>query len=367
MGRLPSRGTAAVKRRYRAALVFGGLLLTAALVPVIYIEGTCSGSNEGSGNTNTRTLLGPAERRPEARTWLTYPEWHIVYSAESLGSHLAAGKPPSSYPYGSDILAFWRGTCAVNRVTAGQPGTGDAKIMIYTIGFSYSAELAIKAAWERTIGRFTQWASGYGSADDRYAANIQRRYAAFMHETPWYRFPFGDALSGLWATDEPELALRHWERRIALSLEYGVKAAYAKLIGWMSGATLGRDELVLRFVTNAPPREIAAIDPRLRPVRIASDGSTIVEAPRYAQFTELLRKMSTAGIELTDIAGNDDIFLTALVSDKAPIIGKPLFAMELGDRPGWRRIGMTVKVSQLLSTIRAIEKGHGTIEHVYDY
>ena len=317
--------------------------------------------------SNNHSLLAPAERRALARTWLTYPEWHIVYSAESFGSHLTAGKTPSDYPFGGDIAAFWRSTCAVNRVSAGLPGASDAKVMIYTIGLSYSAELAIKAAWERTIGRFSQWASGHNSADDRYSARVQQRYAAFMHETPWYQFPFGRALAGLWRTEEPRQTLRHWERRIALSLEYGVKAGYARLIGWASGATLGRDQLTLRFVAHAEPRRLAAIDGRLRPIRTAPRNLTVVEAPRYAQFTDLLRKLSAVQVKLTDIAGNDEIFLTALVRGKGADDGAQLFAMELGDRPGWRRIGLTVKVGDLLPTIRAIEAGGGRIEHVYDY
>jgi hypothetical protein len=355
-----------VKRRYRVALLAGGLLLAAVLAPILYIEGSCGRHGATVASASNSSLLAPAERRPEARTWLTYPEWHIVYSAQSLGAHLAAGKPPSHYPYGGDIAAFWRAACAVNEVTAGLPGASDAKVMIYTIGLSYSAELGIKAAWERTIGRFTQWVSGYDSADDRHAARVQQRYAAFMYKTPWYQFQFGDALAGLWRTTEPRKFVRHWERRLALSLEYGVKAAYAKLIGWASGATLGRDELTLRFVARADPRRLAAADTRLKPIRTAG-GATVVEAPRYAEFTDLLRKLAAQRIDLTDIAGNDEVFLTALVRDGGPGGGRPLFAMELGDRLGWRRIGMTVKVSALTESITAIEAGGGRIEHVYDY
>ena len=125
-----------MKRRYRAALLFGGLFLTAVLAPVIYVEGTCGRQDETAGLASGRTILAPPERRPEARTWLTYPEWHIVYSAESFGAHLTAGRPPSDYPYGNDIAAFWRGVCAVNRISSGLPGASDAKIMIYTIGLS---------------------------------------------------------------------------------------------------------------------------------------------------------------------------------------------------------------------------------------
>lgn len=356
-----------MKKRYRAALLFGGLLLAAAMAPVAYIEAGCGRADGTAASEQGRTVLTPTERRSEARTWLTYPEWHIVYSAESFGSFLAAGHPPSDYPYGNDIFGFWRAACAVNRVSAGLPGSGEAKVMIYTIGLSYSAELAIKAAWERTLGRFTQWASGYDSADDRYAAAVQQRYASFMHETPWYRFPFGDALAGLWRTSEPHRLMRHWERRLALSLEYGVKAGYARLIGWASGATLGPDELTLRFAARATPAQLSSIDSRFKPIRSAPGGVTVVEAPRYAQLTDLLRELARAGVELTEIAGNDDIFLTALVRDASPALGNRLFAMKLGDRPGWRRVGVTVKVADLGSAIRSIEGGGGKIEHIYDY
>ncbi len=354
-----------MKRRYKVLLGVAGALVALAAVPILYVETQCGAS--GAVPPATNSLLSPAERRGEARTWLTYPEWHIVYSAESLGKHLVAGRKPSDYSYMRDVGAFWRSTCAVNRIAAGRPGGGDAKVMIYTIGLSFTAEMAIKAAWENTIGAFYEWASGHTSADDRHAARVQADYAAFMHQVPWYEFSFGKALSGLWRTEEPEQFGRHWERRIALSMEYGVKAGYAKAIGAASGATLGRDELTLRFVTPAPPEAIAAIDPRLKPVRRTADGMTVVEAPRYAVFSELLAKMAAANVPLTDISGNDEIFLTALVRDGARVPGAPAFSMALGERPGWQRVGVTVRVADLGATMRAIQGSGGTVEHVHDY
>src|SRR5690606_22783051 len=43
------------------------------------------------------------------------------------------------------------------------------------------------------------------------AATVQADYGRFMHEMPWYAYPFGQALAGLWRTTEPELTGRHWE------------------------------------------------------------------------------------------------------------------------------------------------------------
>ena len=359
-----------MKRRWK--LVLGGLgaVAVSALAPIVYIESACTAPHAGLNPAAPyRSVMpGAAGRRPEARTWLTYPEWHIVYSADSFGRYLAAN-PPSGFGYWRQITGFWSGLCAVNRAANASPGGGDARVMLYTIGLSFAAEMLVKAAYENVFGRLTEWIGGWRSADDRHAARVQQSYGAFMHETPWYRFPFGEALSGLWATSEPDAHLRHWERRFALSLEYGGKAAYAGLIGWASGAALGRDELSLRFVARAAPEAVAAVDRRLRPVARLGGGMVVVEAPRYAQFTEVLLRLAAAQVELVEIAGNDDIFLTVLVPEGrgAPAGAVQLMDMELDDRPGWRRLGLAAKVPSLLPLLRAVRAGGGEIEHVYDY
>lgn len=359
-----------MKRRWKIAIGAGTLLLAAILAPIAYIETACRGPLEQvRPDAPYRGLLtaGPG-RRKEARTWLTYPEWHIVYSAESFGRFLQ-NRPPSAFPYFRHIGRFWSSYCTLNKATSASPGTREAKVMIYTIGISFTVELGVKALYENTLGRFFEWASGWRSADDRYAAAVQQRYGLFMHETPWYEFPFGRAFHGLWRTREPHLIARHWERRLALSAEYGVKAGYAGLIGWASGTTMGPDERSLRMVLRADPAAAAAIDPRIRPVGKAGEGLVVVEVPRYAQLTEILTGLAAAGVDPVEMAGNDDIFVTILTPDAvaAPEGSVTLLAMPLDDRPGWRRLGLSTKVPRLGRLIRSVRGSGGEIEHVYDY
>lgn len=354
-----------MKKRWKILLGAGGLLLAAALVPIIYIEAACSPSGAGEAKQRQPLIRDPAWQRGEARTWLTYPEWYIVYSAESFGRFLDH-KPPSAFPYWRHVRGFWSGYCAVNQA-APADSAGDTKVMLYTIGLSYSAELLFKAGYENTVGRLFEWLSGWQSADDRYAAKVQQRYGSFMHEVPWYEFPFGEALSGLWKTSEPNQVARHWERRSALSAEYGVKAGYAGLIGWASGATLGRDQRTLRFIARGSPDAIRALDPRLKPVAQMPDGNIVVEAPRYAQFTELLGKLENSNIAINEISGNDDIFLTVLLPTGRPALSGQLIAVPLDERPGWSRIGISTKVERLLPMMRSIRSSGGQVEHVYDY
>lgn len=355
-----------MRRRWRLLVAGGALLAAAVIVPVASVELGCRAPVVGYDPAAAYApLLPAAERRPEARTWLTYPEWHIVYSAESLGRHLAAGRPPSAYPYGGDIAGFWRGLCAINRVSRGRPGASDAKVMIYTIGLSFTAELAIKAAYERTIGRLSEWVGGWRSADDRYATAVQQRYGAFMHETPWYRFPFGEAFRGAWRTRDG--GVRHGERRFALSAEYGVKGLYAKLIGAADAAAMRPDQVRMHIVVRATPEAVAAVDPRLRPVAATANGLIVVDTPRYAQFTDLAAKMAFAHLRLIEIAGNDDVFVTLLAPDGMHWEAKTLMTMTLAERPGWSRYGVAVKVPDLLPLVSGARARGAVIEHVYDY
>jgi hypothetical protein len=357
-----------VRKRWKILIGTGAVLLVAALTPIAYVETQCTAPLPGlnSGPAFVSRLPGQAGRRAEAQTWLTYPEWSIVYEAETYARYLEAGGRPSGFPHWRQISGFWTSLCTVNRAAATAGGSSHYKVLLYTIGLSFSAELMVKGLYENTIGRLAEWIGGAASPDDRYNAGVWRAYGGFMHEVPWYRFPFGRALGGEWGTSAGGYGARHWERRFALTLEYGTKALYAKAIGWASGATLGRDERTLRFVARGP---IAGIDPRLRPVAQLPGGDVVVEAPRYAQFSDLLERMSQRPVTISEIAGNDDIFVTLILPDAVnpPAGTTTLFALPLDDRPGWRRIGLTVPVPRLLALLRATRAAGGTLEHVYDY
>ena len=101
--------------------------------------------------------------------------------------------------------------------------------MIYTIGISFSVEYAIKGTYENTLGRLTEWLRGRTpTAEDRFAHQVAQDYARFLYRLPWYQYPFFDRLKEFWAQTPASGAapVRKWERRGALSLEYGVKAGY---------------------------------------------------------------------------------------------------------------------------------------------
>lgn len=358
-----------MKRRWKILLGLVGTALVAAATPVVWIATACTSPVRGIAPQGYHGQLSGGDTRPEAQTWLTYPEWHIVYSTESIARHLAAGKRPSAYPYLSDIGGFWSSYCQVNRIARQAGGSDQYSVVIDTIGISYSAELLVKAAWENTVGRLFERLSGWTSTDDRHAAEVMTRYGAFMHETPWYRFSFGEALRDEWWTSETDQVARHWERRIALSLEYGVKAGYAKLIGWATGTAMGADEVRLRLLLRPGQANLAAIVPDAK-VLGETAGAVKLDLPRYARFTQIVLALAQTDAEIVEIAGNDDVMLTLLVPDAARqrlSSGPLVIDMPLGDRPGWRRLGISAKAPALLQMLRAAQASGAEVEHVYDY
>jgi hypothetical protein len=167
-----------------AALGVGWLLL---LLPVGYVELACRGDAVPQGY---RPLIADAaHQRREANTYLTYPEWHIVYAYDGLAEALKTGDE-HAFDYVASVAGFWRATCAVMQVADAHGGADfDTRTMIHTIGVSFTAEMAAKAAYEETVGRATGWMRGREKTpQDRAVAAMAIDYAAFLRQTPWYQY-----------------------------------------------------------------------------------------------------------------------------------------------------------------------------------
>ena len=182
----------------------------------------------------------PENRRGTEQTFLTYPEWFLVHSPAEYAAFVR-DHPPSEFPFWGHIRQFWGSYHAVYRETRrGYPTNYGYHVMIMVIGVSTTVEYALRSAYEAVIGRVTELTATHGpTEEDRYGARVAQEYVDFIRVRPWYEFDYVGALRGLWR-DVPWKGahpLRKVERRYALTTEYGIKAAYAKLIGWGTQAT----------------------------------------------------------------------------------------------------------------------------------
>ena len=180
--------------------------------------------------------------RAEDASFLEYAEWYIVWSYREKATWQQA-HPPSGFPYFGAIGQYWGGYCCSYEVVRGRyPFNLGDHVMLAVIGTSFTAEYALKGAYEESIGRFTEWTAGHDPVEeDRYAARVARNYGDFVEDRPFYEFSFGHALRGLWS--ETKLwgphAVRKWERKLWLSLDYGVEALYCGMIELSSHAAYG--------------------------------------------------------------------------------------------------------------------------------
>jgi len=310
--------------------------------------------------------------REEDRTYLTLPEWYIVYSADELAAWTAE-KPPSGFPYFQAIGQFWGSYYDVCAVTREQYAFNSGMhLTLAVIGASFTAENILRGVYENTVGRVTEWLSNGGeSEEDVYARAVAAEYGAFLHTVPWYEFPFGQKLRGLWSETGawgPNI-LRKWERKLALSLEYGAKAAYGWLIRQATGAVYDADELRIYTWADGIGDEVLAAEPDVQLVQ-AAGADTIVTLPRYEPFTQLAPRLAARGVTWNDLAGNDEIMVTLIGFRDWQYdlsVGQQLFEMPVLPDPERKRIAVNVPVRELHRLLAEIGSRGAQLEHIYDY
>jgi len=334
------------------------LVVVGLMAPIGYIELACQPQGIPSPYTS---ILPPAHQRAEGRTLLTYPEWHIVHAYEEYAEVVGTGDP-HDFGYLSSIGGFWTSLCSLSKVSGSQGGfPGEFKQTIYTIGVSFTVEMLAKAAYEETIGRAATWLRGDAhSTLDTLSAEQAKAYSHFLRQVPWYKWDFQrDAAALARHTDG---SLRDSERRIALGLEYKAKAQYAKLIS-AAVATMEPDALQLRMIV----KDINVLDlggfEDVRVIGRRKEGIEI-ETPRYRALTGLLARMARDGVTFVEIAGNDDIMLTALSS--AAGLDGAIYSFARQGFGDTRHLVM-VKVDALSDTLRQYEKHGLKLEHIHDY
>jgi hypothetical protein len=345
-----------------------------AVVAVGWIELACRPQpTEAFADQLALAIDEAGYKRELANSYFTFPEWYIVYSAEDLGRFLET-RSESAFSYLSQIAGFWQGYCEVNRVAGGLPGDYlIAKFNLYVIGLSYSFEYAVIGLYENTIGRLTEWLRGPApTIEDGYARAVMQHYGAFMHELPFYDYPFFDTLIGLWAAaplvgDSP---VRNVERHAWLSAVYAFKLGYSTLIKAGQAATGELGPFEIKFVVRGDPAALMAEEPEVHLVRRLPEGLALLEAPRFKRFTQLLKRLAEANVEVVEIAGNRRILVSVIAPESAtPAIpgANRLFSLPIDARPGFRRVGYDADVTRLAGIVSGFKTAGIEVEHFYDY
>ena len=94
-----------------------------------------------------------------------------------------------------------------------------------------------------------------------------------------------------------------------------------------------------------------------------------MSVPHYQGFTNTIPLLAAKGVQFVDVAGNNEILLTAVAphdwTDNLPD-GALLFSMNMVTSSS-TRVALQVPVQSLTSTILTLKAQGLRIEHLYDY
>jgi hypothetical protein len=164
--------------------------------------------------------------------------------------------------------------------------------------------------------------------------------------------------------------IRKWERKVAISLEYGTKAIYGWVIRQGTQSVFSAEDLEIQVWAEGVTEAMLRQEPRMRIVKPIDDRAAIVVLPRYEAFTEVVPGLTRQGVHFVEIAGNDDILITVLAPRDWAYEqedGKTLFAMPILTQPDRKRVALRVPVQALDRVLAALSDGPAMLEHIYDY
>ena len=311
--------------------------------------------------------------RPEDDTYLSYPEWYIVWSyqekADFQEKHL-----PSRFPYLAAVRQYWTSYCCISRLTRGKyTFNGGEQLMLVIIGTSFSAEYVIKGIYEKTLGKLSEWSSGGAAvAEDHYAYKVAREYADFVHVRPFYEFHFARHIGGLWRETPPwgQHEPRKLERRLFLTLDYIAEAFYCWLIEKATHLTYSREpDKTYAWIDDADQSSVANIA-TVRVVKQVGPRAFIVEVPRYQEFSKIAAILAQQQMHFVEIAGNTHIILSVLAPQSWNYDlsgGRQLFWCTILTHPEMKRVIIGADVTSLSVVLNNLRASEINIEHVYDY
>jgi len=351
-----------------AGLAYG--FLTTEAVDTAPLAGVADGAAPPEIVSKLRAEI-EGYQRPEESTFLTYPEWAIVYAARDYAGFVKV-HPPSGFPCWSYIGRYWQDYAMVIRASSAYPFNFQNHQMLVVIGTSHTIEHVIQWAYENTIGRITEWtAGGERTAADDYLATTAADYATFLDQVPWYEFLYAEKRAGLLALSPTagDDSVRTTERQWAFGLAWAIKQAYADLIKSALSATSAPALLDIHVWAKGPVGEAVRPEPDTLLERDFGADGTVFITKRYQVFTDMIPRLIAQGVSFVEIGGNDEILVTMLSGGELPAAegSRVLFAYPIPVDPAVRRTGLIIAVPRLHTVLPALMQTGGRLEHVYDY
>lgn len=322
---------------------------------------------------NTVPLTPKEYQRSGDQTFLTYPEWFLVFSPAEQATYLKK-QTATSFPYEQHVEQFWDSYAALaNEIKPHFTYNKQYHTMIKVIGYSTLIEYRGKLLYEGSVGRLSDLIPSKMTAEDQFYAAYTQRYVDFIQKEPWYLYSFLKEFKLLW-TQTSYLEwnwIRKIERRLFISGELLFKAFYGFLLGLGTQSTYGVAAPITAVVVDNIPKQLNLEALNIKHLKVLSSDATLITLPRYAAFTPALKALVQAGVHIREIAGNISTILLTIVVPKdweAPTkFSKAIFKQKIATNKNLERVALAVLVSNLHILLVELEKDSISIEHIFDY
>lgn len=320
--------------------------------------------------SNKDSLTPEPYQRAGDQTFLTYPEWFLVFSPAEQAIHFKT-YTSTQFPYETHVQQFWDSYEALSIEIAQEfDYNKDYHTMVNIIGYSTMIEYRAKLIYEQTIGSITNLVPSKMTAEDRFYADFMQRYVDFIQKEPWYKYSFLTELKNFWfKTSFLEWnLLRKLERRIFITIELLFKAFY----GWGLGIAAGEGQAeVTAVVVEDLPSDIKSKLLELAIIESLDSNKTLITLPRYAAFNSAVTHLVKSGAKIKEIAGNTSAILLTIVVNKnwTELDGqtKVIFKQNIATDITKERVALVTMVKDLGTVILSLEQAQIPIEHIFDY
>jgi hypothetical protein len=291
--------------------------------------------------------LTPAkQRRLPDNTYLTYPEWFLVFSPREYAAY-AREHTATDFPFLGHLAQFWTGYAQTNRQAQPYGFNFDYHLMNFIIGASTTAEFLVKASYEATVGRVSDALSfGAMTEEDKFSARQSADYAKLLDTKAWYDYPYFDDLASLWRLPLfGSGVVRKWERRYILTTDYAFKGVYGHLMYQAARASY---------------------EPEVPQTALLDNQGQMHSLPRYQAFQDDALVLARQGVQFQEIAGNRQgimvCYQTPAGTPQIPEGTALLFTQPLLTQPQLQRVVLRVPIDQLHRVLQEIP-----VEHVFDF
>lgn len=309
--------------------------------------------------------------RDEAQTFLTVPEWYLVFNPKEYADYLDEANNPSDFPFYASIDEYWTlYDRSMKLVSAAYDDNEEYNTMLKVIGVSVTLEYTAKMLYENSVGRIFSWfANGTPSDEEKIIVKAHSAYSEFIYDIAWYEFEFMPWVKKVWSESNNAESnwLRKIERKLFFTVEFTFKAGYAKLIEWGAKASYEEPVTEIYLLASTPDSLINYHD--LKIIHEQGD-KKIVGITRWGAFTKTVLDIADKNIDISEIGGNDEIIVSVLTSkDESGIFAGDnlLYTSKVVTKNDRERRVYLLPVARLLPFVKEAKEKGLEIEHIFDY